>query len=197
MHAIHASGGLLLLISTIAFEAGVLSPASWWAALSVAIYASYSCMGAALYDRIVSALDRGGTCVFLVFISDGLSYVAIIGLLLLKATTAATSGGAAPIIIGGASKEENQDGQQQQQQQHLAEMDASEVLLVSFKSLARLTSLTLLGVTAFNAMYFRRRFAVSAAAQQRPGGGVGGGNATVEQEERARLVDRTDLVHKP
>ena len=36
-------------------------------------------MGAALYDRLVSVMDRGGTCVFLIFASDGLSYVFVVG----------------------------------------------------------------------------------------------------------------------
>ena len=51
MLGIQALGGCLMIGSTVLFEAGYLSPSGWWAALSVAIYTSYTCTGTAIYDR--------------------------------------------------------------------------------------------------------------------------------------------------
>jgi hypothetical protein len=79
MLGIQACGGIMMIGSTLLYEAGLISPATWWAVLSVALYGTYTCMGTALYDRLVSVMNRGGTCVFLVFISDGIAYVFVVG----------------------------------------------------------------------------------------------------------------------
>lgn len=129
-----------------------------------------ACGYGAVVGRLVSALGQGGTCVFLIFISDGCAYCFTIALLLWKAASknAASITPASEVVAKSNSSDVGAAAELQ--------------LLVNFKRLAWLTGLMLIGVSSVNALYFHRRLSAEAASARRPA--IGLDRSSTDEETR-------------
>eukprot|EP00730_Choanoeca_flexa_P003876 TRINITY_DN11531_c1_g1_i4.p1 TRINITY_DN11531_c1_g1~~TRINITY_DN11531_c1_g1_i4.p1 ORF type:complete len:461 (+),score=57.19 TRINITY_DN11531_c1_g1_i4:16-1398(+) len=91
-------GALLISLATIAYTTGAMAPTLYSVAcgeLRSLIHRPQGCglflavapFSGSLYDRLVAATGTEGTCVFLVFMADGLAYVGTVAMLLYKLST--------------------------------------------------------------------------------------------------------------
>ncbi|HXP64331.1 MAG TPA: DUF5690 family protein [Steroidobacteraceae bacterium] len=75
-------GGLLLLgLSTLAFQAGFLSPLAWMILSGAGLYMAYVPFNAMLFDRLIAASGTVGTAGFLIYIADASGYLGSCALL--------------------------------------------------------------------------------------------------------------------
>ena len=81
---IMATGGAILVAFGILFHAGALDGKAYIILIGIGLYTAYTPSQALIFDRILGATRTPGTCVFLVFATDGLAYVGTIALLLYK-----------------------------------------------------------------------------------------------------------------
>ena len=76
----------IMLLSTIIYDGRTnvteWSGYCWQVAVGIGIYVAYGILGTAAWDRLVSLLEVGGTCSFLVFMADGFGYISTTTLLL-------------------------------------------------------------------------------------------------------------------
>jgi hypothetical protein len=82
--AVVAAGAALLGLSTLAFQAGLLSPIAWMIASGAGLYMAYTPFNAMLFDRMFAATGLVGTAGFLIYLADASGYLGSVGLLLLK-----------------------------------------------------------------------------------------------------------------
>lgn len=85
--AIHGAllfGALLVGGSTMAFEAGVVGPATWMIAVGLGLYVGYVPYNCVLFDRLIPAVGHVGTAGFLIYVADAFGYLGSVGLLLYK-----------------------------------------------------------------------------------------------------------------
>lgn len=84
-------GGALLLGSAVLFRTGAVDGPVYIVLVGIGMYTAYAPAQAILFDRILGATRTPGTCVFLIFATDGLAYVGTIALLLYKSLAPDTS----------------------------------------------------------------------------------------------------------
>ncbi|MDF1564862.1 MAG: DUF5690 family protein [Deltaproteobacteria bacterium] len=89
VHGMMAAGTILLGLSTLAFDLGLIGGAAWMIVLGVGLYLAYVPYGCVLFDRLIAATGAAGTAVFMIYVTDAFGYVGSIGILLLKNLTAA------------------------------------------------------------------------------------------------------------
>src|SRR5258708_9427216 len=82
IHGVLIAGFLLLGASTLAFQAGVLSPLVWMILSGAGFYMAYVPFNAMLFDRLIAASGTVGTAGFLIYISDASAYLGSCALLL-------------------------------------------------------------------------------------------------------------------
>jgi MFS family permease len=82
IHGIVIGGFLLLGLSTLAFQAGLLSPLVWMILSGAGLYMAYTPFNAMLFDRLVAVSGRVATAGFLIYVADASGYVGSAGLLL-------------------------------------------------------------------------------------------------------------------
>ncbi len=85
--AIHGAllfGAVLVGGSTVAFEAGVIGPASWMIAVGLGLYVGYVPYNCVLFDRLIPAVGHVGTAGFLIYVTDAFGYLGSVFLLLYK-----------------------------------------------------------------------------------------------------------------
>ena len=84
LHAVIVAGALLLGLSTLAFQLGMLPPLAWMIASGAGLYMAYTPFNAMLFDRMIAATGRVGAAGFLIYVADASGYVGSVGLMLLK-----------------------------------------------------------------------------------------------------------------
>ena len=82
IHALIVAGFILLGVSTLAFQAGLLSPLSWMILAGAGLYMGYTPFNAMLFDRLVAVSGQIGTAGFLIYVADSSGYVGSVVLLL-------------------------------------------------------------------------------------------------------------------
>jgi hypothetical protein len=82
IHGIVMAGMLLLGLSTLAFQAGVLSPLVWMILSGAGLYMAYVPFNAMLFDRLIAASGTVGTAGFLIYIADAFGYLGSCALLI-------------------------------------------------------------------------------------------------------------------
>ena len=76
-------GGFALLgLSTLAFQAHLLSPVAWMIVAGSGLYIAYNPVNAVLFDRLVAASGRVANAGFLIYIADSFGYLGSVTLLL-------------------------------------------------------------------------------------------------------------------
>jgi hypothetical protein len=81
IHGVVFAGLLLLGVSTLAFQAGMLSPLAWMILSGAGLYMAYVPFNAMLFDRLIAASDTVGTAGFLIYVADASGYLGSCGLL--------------------------------------------------------------------------------------------------------------------
>jgi hypothetical protein len=85
--AIHAAllfGAVLVGVSTLFFELGLLGPAAWMVLVGVGLYVGYVPYNCVLFDRMIPAVGHVGTAGFLIYVTDAFGYLGSVVLLLYK-----------------------------------------------------------------------------------------------------------------
>jgi hypothetical protein len=82
IHALILAGLLLLGGSTLAFDAGHISPLVWMIASGAGLYVVYTPFNAMLFDRMVAVSGRVANAGFLIYVADASGYAGSIALLL-------------------------------------------------------------------------------------------------------------------
>jgi len=82
IHAMIAGGFALLGLSTLAFQANLISPLMWMILGGSGLYIAYSPINAVLFDRLVAASGRVANAGFLIYIADAFGYLGSVTLLL-------------------------------------------------------------------------------------------------------------------
>jgi len=82
IHIMIASGFALLGVSTLAFQAHLISPFVWVVLSGSGLYIAYSPINAVLFDRMVAASGRIANAGFLIYVADSFGYLGSVALLL-------------------------------------------------------------------------------------------------------------------
>lgn len=90
MHAIIFAGAVLLGLSTLAFQMGLLSPLPYMILTGAGLYFAYTPFNAMLFDRMIAAIGHAGNAGFLIYIADSSGYVGSVALLLYRSFGAPT-----------------------------------------------------------------------------------------------------------
>ena len=74
------AGAVVLAGVTLLFDVGgALGPMVWISSSTLGLMMMYTPTGSFLYDRLIAATATEGSVSFLVFLSDGLGYIAVRG----------------------------------------------------------------------------------------------------------------------
>ena len=82
--AVMATGMLMMLLSTILFDAGKLSGLTWMILVGLGAYLAYVPFGSVLFDRLIAATGFVGTAVFAIYVTDAVGYTGTISLMFFK-----------------------------------------------------------------------------------------------------------------
>lgn len=82
IHAMVGGGCALVGLSTLAFQAHLLSPMQWMILTGSGLYMAYNPVNAVLFDRLVAVSGRVGTAGFLIYVADSSGYLGSVGVLL-------------------------------------------------------------------------------------------------------------------
>lgn len=82
IHGVIMAGLALLGLSTLAFDAGWLSPLGWMILSGGGLYLAYTPFNAMLFDRLVAFSGRVATAGFLIYVADSAGYFGSCALLL-------------------------------------------------------------------------------------------------------------------
>lgn len=88
MHGVILGGALLMGLSTIAFQAGLIAPLPWMILTGAGLYLGYTPFNAMLFDRMIAALGRAGNAGFLIYVADSSGYAGSVALLLVRSIAA-------------------------------------------------------------------------------------------------------------
>jgi len=88
MHGVIVAGALLLGLSTLAFQAHLLTPLSWMILTGAGLYLAYTPFNAMLFDRMIAAIGKAGNAGFLIYIADASGYAGSVALLLYRSLAA-------------------------------------------------------------------------------------------------------------
>lgn len=82
IHGVVIAGAVLLGASTLAFQAGLLSPLAWMIAAGAGLYMAYTPFNAILFDRLIAQSGRLANAGFLIYVADAAGYLGSVALLL-------------------------------------------------------------------------------------------------------------------
>jgi hypothetical protein len=82
IHGVVFAGLLLLGLSTLAHQAGLLSPLAWMILSGAGLYMAYVPFNAMLFDRLIAASGTVGTAGFLIYVADASGYLGSCALLI-------------------------------------------------------------------------------------------------------------------
>jgi len=82
IHAMIAGGFGLLGLSTLAFQAHLISPLVWVILTGSGLYLAYNPVNAVLFDRLVAVSGRVANAGFLIYVADSSGYMGSVALLL-------------------------------------------------------------------------------------------------------------------
>lgn len=82
MHGVILAGFLLLGLSTLAFQAQLVTPLVWMVLTGAGLYMAYTPFNAMLFDRMIAYSGRIGTAGFLIYVADASGYLGSVALLI-------------------------------------------------------------------------------------------------------------------
>lgn len=81
MHGVIMAGCALVGLSTLAFQAHLISPLAWMILNGAGLYMGYTPFNAMLFDRLVAYSGQIATAAFLIYVADAAGYFGTVGLL--------------------------------------------------------------------------------------------------------------------
>ena len=84
MHGVVIAGAVLLGLSTLAFQAGMVGPIPWMILTGAGLYLAYTPFNAMLFDRMIAAIGKPGNAGFLIYVADACGYCGSVALLLYR-----------------------------------------------------------------------------------------------------------------
>jgi hypothetical protein len=84
VQVIMLGGSVLIGVSTLAFEAGHITPLTWMTLIGTGLYLGYVPYGCVLFDRLIAALGEVANAGFLIYIADAFGYLGSVAVLLFK-----------------------------------------------------------------------------------------------------------------
>jgi hypothetical protein len=84
VHALMLGGTVLIGLSTLAFDLGLIGGVTWMIAIGTGLYLGYVPYGCMLFDRLIAATGIVGTAVFMIYVTDAFGYAGSVGVLLYK-----------------------------------------------------------------------------------------------------------------
>ena len=84
VHLVMMTGCALIGGSTMLFEMGLISGATWMITVGLGAYLAYVPYGSMLFDRLLAALGSVGTAGFMIYVTDAFGYIGSIGINLYK-----------------------------------------------------------------------------------------------------------------
>jgi MFS family permease len=88
MHALIIFGGMLLAVSTWAFQAQLIDPLAWMILTGAGLYLAYTPFSAMLFDRLIALFGQPGNAGFLIYVADTAGYAGSVALLLYRSIAA-------------------------------------------------------------------------------------------------------------
>jgi len=82
MHGVIMAGCALVGLSTLAFQAHLISPLAWMILNGAGLYMGYTPFNAMLFDRLVAYSGQIATAGFLMYVADASGYIGSVALLL-------------------------------------------------------------------------------------------------------------------
>jgi hypothetical protein len=82
IHAMVGGGFAVLGLSTLAFQAHLISPLIWMISTGSGLYIAYNPINAVLFDRLVAVSGRVANAGFLIYVADSSGYMGSVALLL-------------------------------------------------------------------------------------------------------------------
>ena len=82
IHGLVGGGCALVGLSTLAFQAHLITPMQWMILTGSGLYMAYNPVNAVLFDRLVAVSGRVGTAGFLIYVADSSGYLGSVGVLL-------------------------------------------------------------------------------------------------------------------
>lgn len=83
-HLIILAGFVIVGISTLAFEKGLLSPPMWMILVGMGLYFGYIQFNSIFFDRMIATFRYVSTVGFLIYLADSVGYVGSLGIVLFK-----------------------------------------------------------------------------------------------------------------
>ena len=84
VHLIMLLGTALVGVSTMLFQAGMISPVLWMILIGFGLYAAYVPYGCILFDRLIAMVGAMATAGFLIYVTDAFGYLGSVVLMLYK-----------------------------------------------------------------------------------------------------------------
>jgi hypothetical protein len=78
------AGGVLIGVSTLLYQQGILSPVGWLTSLGLGVYMAYSMCNSLYFERMIAAFKKSGTVGFLITFADYYAYLGSILVLFYK-----------------------------------------------------------------------------------------------------------------
>ncbi len=75
VHGVMLVGTALVGLSTLAWQAEIIGPATWMIAVGFGLYVAYVPYGCVLFDRMLAALGVVGTAGFMIYMTDAFGYL--------------------------------------------------------------------------------------------------------------------------
>jgi phosphonate degradation associated HDIG domain protein len=83
-HVLMVTGLVLMALSTLLLDAGVLNGLGWMILVGLGSYMAYVPHDSVVFDRIIASTRVSGTAVFAIYVADAIGYTGSIGLPLMK-----------------------------------------------------------------------------------------------------------------
>jgi hypothetical protein len=84
IYCIMVTGALLVGVSSLLYQAGVIGPAAWMICVGLGLYMGYVPVNCVLFDRLIAAVGSVATAGFLIYMADAFGYLGSVALLLYK-----------------------------------------------------------------------------------------------------------------
>lgn len=83
-HLLILSGMILVGVSSLLFDSGLISPPTWMILLGLGLYLGYVPFNSILFDRLIATFKYVSTVGFLIYLADAFGYLGSIGVMIYK-----------------------------------------------------------------------------------------------------------------
>jgi MFS family permease len=84
IHCLMLGGSLMIGLSTLAFQAGLINPVAWMVMIGMGLYLAYVPYGCILFDRLIACMGVVATAGFLIYVTDAFGYLGSVSLMLYR-----------------------------------------------------------------------------------------------------------------